>query len=394
MSQTTTKTPRLNVVDALRGFAVMAILLVHFVEHFIYSVYPDPASQPEWLNVLDKGVLSVVFTLFAGKAYAIFALLFGFTFYVQQRNQQLQGRDFGYRFLWRLVLLAGFASVNALFFPGGDVLLLFAILGVVLFAFRKAGDVVVFVSAIIFLLQPVEWAHYIGSLLNPDYAMPDLGVGAMYGAVSEYVASGDMASFVTGNLTLGQKSSLLWAVGAGRFFQTAGLFLLGMLIGRRGLFVANEKNSKFWLYTLIVASVAFAPLYQLKADIMQVQGITAQSAGVVIDMWQKFAFTAVLVASFVLLYQSAAFQRLTNGLRIYGKMSLTNYITQSIIGAIIFFPIGLNLAPYCGTAASLLIGVVVFVGQLYSCKWWLKTDKQGPLEALWHRLTWIKRSLK
>ena len=85
------KTPRIEVVDALRGFAVMAILLVHNLEHFIFPVYPDAASQPGWLNILDEGVFSVTFSLFAGKAYAIFALLFGLTFYIQYTNQQKKG---------------------------------------------------------------------------------------------------------------------------------------------------------------------------------------------------------------------------------------------------------------------------------------------------------------
>ena len=77
-------------------FAVMAILLVHNLEHFIFPVYPE--SSPEWLSILDAGVFNAVFSLFAGKSYAIFALLFGFTFYIQSHNQQLKGKDFGYRF--------------------------------------------------------------------------------------------------------------------------------------------------------------------------------------------------------------------------------------------------------------------------------------------------------
>ena len=108
------KSTRIEVVDALRGFAVMAIILVHNLEHFIFPVYP--ADSPGWLNVLDQGVFNVTFSLFAGKAYAIFALLFGFTFYIQSSNQKKQGKDFGYRFLWRLVLLVGFATLNAAFF--------------------------------------------------------------------------------------------------------------------------------------------------------------------------------------------------------------------------------------------------------------------------------------
>ena len=81
MQPTVNKTPRIEVIDALRGFAVMAILLVHSLEHFIFPVYPT--DSPEWLNILDNGTLNVVFSLFAGKSYAIFAVLFGFTFYIQ-----------------------------------------------------------------------------------------------------------------------------------------------------------------------------------------------------------------------------------------------------------------------------------------------------------------------
>ncbi|MCD7936518.1 MAG: hypothetical protein LUG98_06630, partial [Tannerellaceae bacterium] len=57
------KTSRIDVVDALRGFAVMAILIVHSVEHFIFPVYPDPAACPSWLNILDQGTLDVIFVL-------------------------------------------------------------------------------------------------------------------------------------------------------------------------------------------------------------------------------------------------------------------------------------------------------------------------------------------
>ena len=145
MEQRIGSNPRIEVVDALRGLAVMAIILVHNLEHFIFPVYP--AHSPGWLNVLDQGVFNGIFSLFAGKAYAIFALLFGFTFYIQTNNQKRQGKDFGYRFLWRLVLLAGFATLNAAFFPAGDVLLLFVVVGLVLFLTRNWSDKALLVTA-------------------------------------------------------------------------------------------------------------------------------------------------------------------------------------------------------------------------------------------------------
>ena len=392
MQQTTlTKIPRIEVVDALRGFAVLAIILVHNLEHFIFPVYPDPANQPEWLNILDEGVFSVTFSLFAGKAYAIFSLLFGFTFYIQYTNQLRKGKDFGYRFLWRLLLLAGFATLNAAFFPAGDVLLLFCFVGLFLFLVRKWNDKAVLTAAIILLLQPVEWFHYIACLFNPEYTLPNLGVGAMYNEVAEYTKEGNFWNFIWGNVTLGQKASLFWAIGAGRFLQTAGLFMLGLLIGRNQLFVTSDNNTRFWVKALIISAILFCPLYQLKVILYDNSDavMIKQTVGVILDMWQKFAFTAVLVASFVLLYQKESFKKLTAVLRFYGKMSLTNYISQSIMGAIIYFPFGLYLAPYCGYTVSLLIGFVLFLLQVSFCKWWLKGHKQGPLEGLWHKLTWI-----
>ena len=97
MEQSAKQNSRIEMVDALRGFAVMAIIMVHNLEHFIFPVYPE--SGPAWLDALDSGVFSVVFSLFAGKAYAIFALLFGFTFYLQSSKARRRGLDFGYRFL-------------------------------------------------------------------------------------------------------------------------------------------------------------------------------------------------------------------------------------------------------------------------------------------------------
>lgn len=387
MGQLIKKSPRIEVVDALRGFAVMAIILVHNLEHFIFPVYPD--SSPGWLNALDQGVFNGIFSLFAGKAYAIFALLFGFTFYIQVSNRKKQGKDFGYRFLWRMVLLVGFATLNAAFFPAGDVLLLFAVVSLVLFLTRNWSDRAILITSILFLLQPVEWYHYMASLFNPAHQLPDLKVGEMYAEVAAYTKAGNFGDFLLGNITLGQKASLFWAINAGRFFQTAGLFLLGFYIGRKQLFVSSEKNLRIWVKTLIVAAISFAPLYTLKDLIMKNDAIVQQSAGTAFDMWQKLAFTLVLVASFVILYQNRTFGKMVGNLRFYGKMSLTNYITQSIIGAVIYFPFGLYLAPYCGYTVSLLIGLFTFFLQVLFCKWWLGKHKQGPLEYIWHKWTWI-----
>ncbi len=268
-------------------------------------------------------------------------------------------------------------------------LLLFVAVGIVLFLTRNWSDKAILITSVIFLLQPMEWYHYIANLLNPAHRLPDLRVGEMYAEVAEYTKAGNFGAFIWTNITLGQKASLLWAVNAGRFFQTVGLFLLGFFIGRRQLFITSEKNLGLWVKILIISAIAFAPLYTLKELIMQNSAIVQQTVGTVFDMWQKLAFTLVLIASFVLLYQSKKFREKVGGLRFYGRMSLTNYVTQSIIGAFIYFPFGLYLAPHCGYTISLIIGISIFLLQLQLCKRWLRKHKQGPLEYIWHKWTWI-----
>ncbi len=95
---------RIDVADVLRGFAVMGIVLLHTIEHYNFYSFPDTSQQCTLLNFTDKAIWDGLFFTFGGKAYAIFALLFGFSFFIQDDNQRLQGRDFRLRFCWRLVL--------------------------------------------------------------------------------------------------------------------------------------------------------------------------------------------------------------------------------------------------------------------------------------------------
>lgn len=387
MEISTAKTNRIEVVDSLRGFAIMAILLVHNVDHFFFPEFP--ISSPHWLNVLDQISVKVIFNLFSGKTYAIFTMLFGFTFYIQHNNQKKKGKDFGYRFLWRMILLAVFALFNAAFFPAGDVLMLFVYVSPILFICRNWPDKAVLVLIIILLLQPVEWVQFIVSRFDPSYQLPDFGAVSLHQQVVESSKNGNFFDFIRVNTTLGLKVSLLWALGSGRFLQAAGLFLLGFYIGRKQFFISSPDNSRFWKRVLAVSSVFYIVFYILKKLLVQTEPMTQQTVGTIFDIWYKLAFTFVLIALFVLLYEKDFFRKRVSGLRFYGKMSLTNYVSQSIFGVLIYFPIGLHLAPYCGRTLSLLIGIAVFSLQIILSKWWLSKHRQGPLEGIWHKWTWI-----
>jgi uncharacterized protein len=379
---------RLHVVDALRGFAIVSIMLLHNIEHFDY--YFAAEGLPAWIKSIDQGIWDTMFFLFGGKSYAIFALLFGLTFFIQNDNQAKKGRDFRPRFAWRLLLLLGFGLINSAFYQG-DILTIYAIIGFVLIPVAKLSNKTVFIIAILLMLQPYEWFNVIRGLQQPDMEMANPASWALFGKMDGYIQGNSIVDTWIGNLTNGKKAVLLWTWEAGRVFQTASLFMLGMLAGRKALFVNSPENSKFWLKTLLVAIVAFVPLFIIKNNVMEWVSSVAihRPLELIVRSWSNVAFMFVLVSGFTLLYQSRALHKTLDVLSPFGRMSMSNYIMQSIVGSFIYYGFGLGLYRYTGATYSILIGVVLAILQGIFSNYWMKNHRQGPLETIWHKLTWI-----
>ena len=224
---------RIDVADVLRGFAVMGIVLLHTIEHYNFYSFPDTSQQCTLLNFTDKAIWDGLFFTFGGKAYAIFALLFGFSFFIQDDNQRLQGRDFRLRFCWRLVLLFVLGNINAIFFTA-EVLVLFSLVGFVLVATCRMSDRAVFIIATVCLLQPLHWIYLILAAADPAFTLPNIPTAELWSATTAAQNQTSFLEMVRVNLVQGQLASLAWAWDNARFFQTAALFMYGMLIGRRG----------------------------------------------------------------------------------------------------------------------------------------------------------------
>ena len=378
---------RLHVVDALRGFAIVSIMLLHNIEHFDFYYLPE--NLPAWLVTLDKGVWDTLFFLFGGKSYAIFALLFGLTYFIQTDNQQKKGNDFRGRFAWRLLLLLGFGIINSTFYMG-DILFVYALLGFTLIPVTKLSNKTVFITALILMAQPVELIKLIyGIIYSPQ--LPDPASWVYYSKIGDYLSSDSIWTTLRGNLVNGKIAVLLWTWEYGRVFQTISLFMFGMLAGRYGIFSNSDKNVSFWKKVLLTSIIAFIPLFYLKSNILEWVSTVAinRPLELIVRSWSNMAFMLVLVSGFVLLFKQKAFHNKLNVLSAYGKMSMSNYILQSILGSFIYYGFGLGLYQYTGATYSLLIGLVLAVLQGIFSTWWMKHHKQGPLESIWHKLTWI-----
>ncbi len=382
--------PRIQVVDALRGFALVAIMLVHNLEHFEF--YFKPEGLPAWLVRLDQGVWDSVFFLFGGKAYAIFALLFGVTFAIQAEGQRRRGHDFRGRFAWRLCLLFGFGALNSMFYQG-DILMIYAVLGFVLIPFAKVSNRVALVAAVVLMAQPYEWWNVFAALPNPTRDLPNPSSWAYFGKSAAYFSGPSLLAEWWGNLTNGRVAVLLWTWEVGRVFQTMSLFLLGLVVGRLGLFRGGADHLRFWKRALLVAVPGFVVFHVLRASLGKfvVGEALTRPLGTIVGTWANAAFTAILVAGFVLLFAGRFGAPLQRIFAPFGRMSLSNYVLQSLLGTIVYHGFGFGLYRVTGSSACLLIGIGLAALQWGFCVQWLKYYAQGPLENLWHRATWVGR---
>ena len=157
------------------------------------------------------------------------------------------------------------------------------------------------------------------------------------------------------------------------------------------LFYNEGENLKFWKKVLIgsvIATAVLIPMYYKIPGLSDIRCVS-KSLDVMFNMWKNLAMMLIIVSGTTLLFYNTSAKNWLIKIAPYGKMSLTNYLTQSIVGGFIFYNWGLGLFRYCGHTVSFLLGICMIVLQYLFCTWWLKNHKRGPFEELWSKLTWL-----
>jgi uncharacterized protein len=379
---------RIDVVDALRGFALAGILLIHSLERS--NVCQNPDQPLGFLTFLDGPLGDMIYPIFSGKSYAIFSMLFGFSFWVQFERMKAKGHDIGGRFAWRLCLLFGFGILHTLYYVG-DLLMLYAVFGFLLLPVRKAPDWLILTGAIVLLVLPLQLVEVVRILMNPEYTPLKMGNSWQYwSAVIPVEANGSYLEVLHAHFTVGWKANLLWNWEAGRGFHIPGLFLLGMLAARRKAF--TEMRKRWWLVVCLLSLAASIGLGEAASatklhfanggnlhDVLM--NLIKPSA----DLFQML----LMVSAFILLWRVKIGERLFGFLIPYGRMSLTNYMLPGLFGILIYNACGLGLWHYLGNTLCILTGLVILAFQIVFSRWCLKRFGQGPMEKLWRWLMWI-----
>jgi len=372
------QTGRLELVDSLRGFALLGLFLVHCVEMF--ELY--------WANPVGGPVFEWVFGLFAGKSYALFALCFGLSFFLIMDGAARRGEDFRARFLWRLALLLGIGILHGLVYRG-DILVVLAALGMLMLPFDRirSNRLLLALAALCFLQLPllvraVAAAQGAAWALHPPLFTTDTTMPAL--------TDGSFADVLRANLVTGQVSKWSFYAETGRLTQILGLFLLGLVLGRTGFFSDLDRHKgRRRAALLLSAAIALTLWFAGPALLDRLAAAKAPARAHLqwaLDCWTNLAILAVQVLLFVELFQTAA-RPLLATLAAPGRMTLTLYVGQSLVFVPIFYGYGLDLWDDLSLAQCLGIGIVTFAAQVVLAHWWFRHFRYGPLEWVWRAAT-------
>jgi uncharacterized protein len=377
---------RLEVVDVLRGFALMALFLVHMVES--YELY--------WANPQPGPIVDTVFLLFMGKSFSLLALCFGFSFFVLMDRAAQRGSDFSLRFAWRLLILQGIGVLHALVYRGDIIQLLSGLGLLLLLAHRIRSNRMLVALAVLCFLAPTLWIQLIAGASGAAWANAEPGF-ATDPAMQVYL-HGSWAETFAMNLWAGQLPKWAFMFESGRLVQIMGLFLLGMVLGRIGFFVRPEMFRRArWIGLGCAAALALflhftrQPWFDWFAA--QGHGSGANRAfafllGGWFELMGTFTWALVLVA----LWQGPA-RALLRPLTRAGRATLTLYILQSVVFVPAFYHYGLGLWDDWGQGTRLIAGLLAIAFQLALAALWFRHFQYGPIEWVWRALTYLRTDI-
>lgn len=402
---------RIVTIDAVRGFALLGIIGMHMVEQYLGS--PPPASRAAVeVPLVDQIGTGFAALFLMGKFFAMFSLLFGMSFFIQMDRAAARGQSFEGRFVWRLAVLFVIGMAHHLVYRG-DILAIYAALGLVLLLFYRVSDrwLLVTAAAVLFgmprLLQ-ASWIVATGS--DASLALDDQAALEHYW---DTLKAGSPVAIGLLNLRDGVMPKLDFQFSFfGRGYQTLGLFLVGLYIARRRwherieTFLPAIRRLTWWSIGVAVAALLCAAgLIAVAAATGQLPNPDSPAAPgqpepvpplwlivggfTVYDVF-NLAMMAAYLCVFLRLYHRAGAQRLLRRLAPVGQTALTVYVAQSVIGGLIFYGYGLNLLGELGAVAGLLLAGVIFLGQVIVANLWLGYFRFGPLEWLWRSATYLQ----
>ncbi|MDR1402734.1 MAG: DUF418 domain-containing protein [Tannerellaceae bacterium] len=393
---------RFVILDFLRGIALLGIGLANFPEFALYTFQKSEVVEAMPTAGIDYVVKFLQYTFIDGKFYTLFSLLFGIGFSIIISKTPEKG-DKGLALFYRRMIFLFLAGLfHLLFLWAGDILVLYASLGLLLPLFRNVSNKKLLVYAGILLLFPVVIdALIVLSGYRLNLAAPAIDA-SVYFQQKAGITDDNFGIWLLEAETCRDVLKFNWQgsfirmqefIEGNRICKVGGLFLLGLYIGRNRIYANLEENmpllKNIRFYGFLIA-LPLSVLYAWNAVHDRPFGMIPTAVLYAVSV---FPLSFAYISAICLWYLKKKERLLFHVLAAPGRMALTNYIGQSVSGMFIFYGIGLGLGATIGLIYVEIIAAGVFFIQVAGSYVWLHYFQYGLLEWIWRMLTcgkWLK----
>ncbi len=367
------KNKRVIIVDILRGWALLGVVLVNY---FLFFYLGSPTKIPSD-DVASRVLKMIITIIFTNKSRILLNVLFGYGFGILIDNLTTKGINplpfFSRRMFWLLI----FGLVNSCFYYG-DILKDYALIGMMLLIFhRVSAKTTLLLAASTFLIFPASIVFLSGFSKNIKSPALELYSSPNIINVIHYGLADSLKDFFTLNKIFGLNLVVLGCFFFGRFLQQIKFFeSLG----------ENKKYIKRSFWAALLASFALGLTYfnhnKLGLGFFDHYNI---------EYWFEACLMICIASAICWLYIEKKLKTFFHAIEIIGKMTLTNYLMQNFIGFVLFSGFGFSLLHKLPFYGYVLIAIGIYTGQVYFSKWWLSKYNYGPAEWLWRCLTYGTR---
>jgi len=369
--------------DVLRGFALLGILVVNIQ---FMGLNSDQGARGEWTQGFANGSATfLIAALFAGKFYLLFSFLFGYSSnYVIQNNRSNRAR-----WIKRCFVLIAFGALHFTFLWHGDIIFLYGLFGLLLtFFFFRSDRTIQIWTRIVFSVSAVFIALFGVLTIIVEYLLKeDLGI-TTESSLDVILQNGTFLESIPARIEV-----LLLSISSGIFLQ-GGLafaaFLLGLRLARSN-FLSSPINKAANSRLMIKGLFFGLPIQVVAAAVLlrNEQAAEPSESIYLVALFISFVSAPLLSMFYVGVIRKLVEEkpRLVLWLMPAGKMSLTIYISQSVVTSLIFGPWGLGLFQALQTWQVFLLAFAIWLILSYLAAQWLKKFNQGPLEKLVSSLT-------
>lgn len=392
IAQPAAKAERFDVLDALRGFALLGI----FAANIRFFGGWDFLAEEDRIALGGEGYALWDFLHLAvldGKFYTLFSLLFGIGFALQLNRLEGRGAAATQIYLRRTFVLLGFGLIHLFVFWEGDILTPYALLGFVLLAIRGWSDRTILIAAgLSMLVPPIGYALFWAFGIDQSLGLYGVSSSICPSFFSDPVTELRLA-------TIGEQLTCSIGGGIARFgylFDTwrwpklFAIMLLGLWAGRQLVRGTLLNDTRLLVSILVIGGLSGAIAGPILASL---DGIGFGRPHSLQGLYAVIAYTFAVIplglayaAGFILLWRFA--RPVLKILAAPGRMALTNYLSQTAIGLIVFLGIGFDQAGLWSIQSLYLLVGAVYVGQIVFSNFWLSHFQYGPMEWIWRALTY------